>query len=298
MTKTDKPVGKNGLLLRNLISGLVGFGAAVAFTAFVVLRRESIDLKLLIFSIYVFPLPLAIGLGVGLVAPRKAILWAPLWSCILTVLVDSIISGSIVSNSVDHNSKQFLFMGAGVILAGFGAFIGEVFKKRNYCWQSAVLVVLICVGMIFVVKYSALQCDRAFEQKHLSTIIRTLDSDYIETPVNLSWHFKRSPKTGAYILKTELAGHPLTVLANIKDYKIMGLEYEISSSGNAIKDTDGAKSYLTGLGFRKKLLSSLAMQSGARTLWCASLEGTSLTLMSTGDVKLEAIHEPVKSRGL
>lgn len=298
MTQTDKPVGKNGLFLRNLISGLIGLGSAIAFTVFAIHNRDSIDLRLLAFSVYIFPLPVAIGLGVGLVAPRKAILWAPLWSCILTVLADSIISGTIVSDSMDHSSKQILFMAAGVVLAGLAATAGEFFNKRNYAWQSTVLVVIVCIGMTFAVRWSAFECERAFEQTHLPVIIRTLNRDYIEAPVNLDWHFKRNSRMGIYSLHSSLGGHPLTVLASIKDYKILGLEYEVEGTGCNIKDTDEAKSYLTSLGFRKKLLSSLAMQSGARMLWCASLEGTSLTLMSTGDVKLEAVKEPVKSHRL
>jgi hypothetical protein len=284
--KADRP------FRRNLLSGLFGLAAATAFIVMALNRRDSLNPTLLILSIYVFPLPVAIGIAAGLVAPRKAIVWAPLWSCIITALALALLSGEIGISRIEPGAWRVAFMALGVILAGLGGLLGELANKRGYAWQSAVLIALACLAMAFLVRWSAAEREHAFEESGLPRVVAILDRDYIKAPLNLDWRFQRDLQIDEYVLSTRLNGQPLQVMASTKETKILGVEYELDGGGQNIKDCDGAKAYLKRCGFRNKLLASLAKQSGARDFYCASLEGTRLTLSNTGDVKLEAFQEP------
>lgn len=284
--KADRPFS------RNLLSGLFGLAAAAVFIAMVLSRRDSLDPTLLILSIYAFPLPVAIGIAAGLVAPRKAIVWAPLWACIITTLALTLLSSEIGAGRIEPNAWRVVFMALGVIISGLGGLLGELANKRGYAWQSAVLITLACIAMLLLVQWSAAGREHAFEESGLPRVVAVLDRDYISAPHHLDWRFKRDTKLDEYILKTRINGQPLQVMASTKETKILGVVYELDGSGQNIKDCENAKAYLKQCGFRNKLLASLAKQSGARDFYCASLEGTRLTLSNTGDVKLEAFQNP------
>jgi hypothetical protein len=134
--------------------------------------------------------------------------------------------------------------------------------------------------------------ERAFERTHLPRIVAALEGDYLKVPDGLDWHLRRNPRMGYYTLKTRFEGSDLVVMASMRDFRILGVERQIDGYGKSIKNSDEARDYLIDCGFREKLIASLAKNNRARTLWCASLECTRLTLSSTGDVKLEAIQEP------
>ncbi|MHB9037481.1 MAG: hypothetical protein ACYC64_12510 [Armatimonadota bacterium] len=294
MTVADKIARTNGPFYRNLFSGLAGLAAAIAFTVAAVRCQDCLDATFLTFSVYVFPLPVAIGLAVGLVAPRKAIVWAPLWACILTALTFALVSGGINVSGVEMSPWRIAFFAAGIILAGLGGLAGELANKHNYAWQSALLVVLACGGMALVQQWRVADGERVFERTQLPMIVAALDRDYIEVPGGLDWHLRRNSRMGLYTLASRFHGRDILVMASMRDFKILGVEYEIDGNGRSVKDFDDARVYLAHCGFREKLLGSLARQNGARTLWCASLEGIRLTLSSTGDVKVEAVHELLK----
>ncbi|MCE5315714.1 MAG: hypothetical protein ABFD49_07875 [Armatimonadota bacterium] len=294
MTLVDKATRTKGLLYRNLFSGLVGLAAAIAFTVWAIRGQGRLDTNLLAFCIYAFPLPAAIGLAVGFVAPRKAIVWAPLWSCILTALAFALISGCVSGSGIEMSVWRITFMAVGILLAGLGGLAGELANERNYTRQSTLLMVLMCVGMLLLVQWHMAVSKRVFEKTELPKIAAALDRDYMETPADLTWQIRRNPKMGLYTLKTVIDGSDLEVAASARDARILGVEFEIDGHGQTIKDSADAKRYLKNCGFRDKLLTSLSKQEGERSLWCASLEGTRLTLSGTGDVKLEAVPEPRK----
>ncbi|MEN6357837.1 MAG: hypothetical protein ABFD83_12230 [Armatimonadota bacterium] len=293
VTVADKAAGINRPFRRNLLSGLFGLAAACAFVAIVLSCRDSLNPLLLVLTIYVFPLPGAIGIATGLVAPRKAIVWAPFWSCIITALAMALLSGQISDIGVELSTWKIAFMALGIILAGLGGLVGEQASKRRFVVQTAVLMALICLVMALGIRWSSAQHELFSEKTGLPQIVAILNRDYIEAPLNLSWTFQHDIKMDEYVLKTRLHGKMLRVMASTKETKILGVVYELDGSGQNIKDCDEARAYLKQCGFRDKLLASLSKQNGARDLWYASLENTRLTLSNTGDVKLEAFQEPV-----
>ncbi|MCE5324091.1 hypothetical protein LLG46_12365 [bacterium] len=292
MTVADKAAGINKPFRRNLLSGLFGLAAASAFVAMVLSRQDSLDPMLLMLSIYVFPIPVAIGIAAGLVAPRKAIVWSPFWACIITALAMALFSGLVSSNGIGFPAWRIAFIVLGLVLAGLGGFVGEIANKRMFVMQTAALIVLACLAMTLLVCWSAARRVLLFEKEGLPRVVAVLNRDYIETPANQAWRFRRDPEMDEYILRTRLHGKSLKVVTSTKETRILGVEYELDGGGQNIKNWDEAKKYLMQRGFREKLLTSLAKQNGARDLWCASLEGTRLTLSTTGDVKLEAFQEP------
>ena len=285
----DESVLKNRLVPQNTFAAALTLVAGAA-AATAVLRLEPFASSgFIALVVYLFPVPVACGLAVGLVSPRKAILWAPVYAGILTVIAILVLVGGAESVRALSGTTRLTLAAVGITLGAFSAIVGEKAAEHGWAGKSAAMLAAGCVAVVIlgrlVVGYEA----RVFERSVLPQVLLHIDSDYIGLPAGIDWRCARNVRLGCYEIVGKVRGRDVRILAAPTDPRVLGVRFDIGGGGASIGDLKSARRCLDTLGFRKKLLGSLSQRKGAGTSWCAGLEVTRLTLDADGHVRVEDV---------
>ncbi|MEN6581361.1 MAG: hypothetical protein ABFD54_02810 [Armatimonadota bacterium] len=280
----------NQQFLSNVLASLVVLAITAVFVVALLRLQDYVSPGFLAFSLYAFPLPVACGVAVGFVSPRRAIVWAPLWASILAGIILAVIFGQVHATDVLLSPLRHVFTIAGMVIAALAGLGGEYARLRGRMWLVVAAVVLMSGLMSNEQNRYVGHNIKEFQDTQMPQILLELDRDYISIPHNLDWQCVRKPSIYGYEINTHLNGGRLRVLASAHAPKLLGVEYSYRGKEHPITNEDSAREYLESCGFRDKLLSSLSMQNGARGSWLASLEGTRLVLSNTGSIRVNAIH--------
>ena len=288
MATVDEMSKANRRLLRNLLAGMAGLAAATAFVVVTVWLQDYGSLTFVKISLFVFPVPVACGLAVGLISPRKAIVWAPLWSSVFALLFFAVLVGSIREASAAFSPDRLAYVGAGALLAALAGLAGQCASERGFAGKMVAAFLLACCLMGFVEYALVTRQMGVFEREEKPRIVRHVDRDYIRGAQMLDWSCERR-LAGRYRLSATWRDADISVLVRTSLPAMLGITYEGRGHDVSIEDTESAREYLESIGFRANLLSSLSRQKGASESWCASLGATRLTVSGRGDIELEPI---------
>jgi len=264
-------------------AGIAGLAVAALLLGAALWMQDYTTSSFPIVALFLFPVPVACGLTVGLVSPRKAIAWAPLWACVFTLLVLAIVSEAIHGLAAGTSFQRLGLFAAGMILAAASGLAGQFAIKRRRAAHAIGIFVALCVVMGGVQWGIVSYQKRVFEDTVMPSVLLEIDRDYLSIPKDIQWTCVRGP-VGSYTLSARLDGQPISVIVAADIPSVRGVEYECGESGAAIADDHAAREYLLELGFRERLVTSLSRQKGATGSWSASLAGTRLVLSDSGKV--------------
>ena len=288
----DKSVRANVLFTRNLLAGAAGLATAAVLVLAVLRLQYYVTTSYLVFSLFIFPVPVACGLAVGLVSPRRAVVWAPLWASIFALLLFALLAGGVEDAGAAMSPWRIAYVAAGVALAAFAGLVGQEASRRRHGSRVVVVFLFLCAVLVYVGNASLERKMREFGRDSAPVVHRIVNRDYIAVPDDAVWTCERRPESGYYSLSTTVLGETLVVLTSTDAPRIVGLYLDIEVCSECIETVEEARTYLRGLGFQHKLLKSLAKQRGAKCSWCASLNGTRLILNRNGSVRVRHISEP------
>ena len=191
MATVDEMSKANRRLLRNLLAGMAGLAAATAFVIVTVWLQDYGSLTFVKISLFVFPVPVACGLAVGLISPRKAIVWAPLWSSIFALLFFAVLVGSIHEVGAAFSADRLAYVGAGVVLAALAGLAGQCANERGFAGKMVGAFLLACSLMGFA-EYALVKRQMGvFERQEKPRIVLRVDRDYIRGAKALDWNCER-----------------------------------------------------------------------------------------------------------
>lgn len=266
---------------------MAGLAAAAVFAVVAVWLQDYSSLTFVKISLFVFPVPVACGLAVGMVSPRKAIVWAPLWSSVFALILFAVLNRSIHEVGAAFSPDRLAYMAAGVLLAALAGLVGQYASDRAIAGKAALAFLVLCGGMAYV-EYSLVGRQmHIFERDEKPAVLLRLNADYIHLPAGLDWRCERS-LSDRYRIWAYLDGAEISVVVRTDRPTDLGISYNPSGDGRTIVDRQAALDYLKSLGFRDNLLGSLSRQKGNPNSWCASLGCTRLTL-TPGDVSVESL---------
>ena len=147
MSTIDGITKANRRLIRDLIAGMAGLTAATVFVVVTVMFQDYSTLAFVKISLFVFPVPVACGLAVGLISPRQAIVWAPLWSCIFALLFFAVLVGSIHQVSAAFSPDILAHIAVGLLLAALAGLAGQYASDRGFVARVVVVFLLSCCLM-------------------------------------------------------------------------------------------------------------------------------------------------------
>ena len=271
----------------NVGAAVVAAAAAAAGTAGTLRLEPFAGPGLAAFVVFVFPVPAACGLAVGLISPRRAILRAPAYAAIATVIAVLVLVGGTENARVLPIPSRVILGVAAMLISGAAAIAGERVAERRWAGKAAVGLAVGCAGLVLVGHLVTAHRGRAYERSVLPHVLLRIDSDYLALAKDATWQCERDFSLGCYCLRGTVGGRRMVVYAAADAPGVLGVRYRVRGGGAFIKGAAGASGYLRSLGFREKLLGSLSEHRGAPGSWCAGLELTRLTLEADGTVRLE-----------
>jgi len=289
MTDNSSIAKKDRRAYHNILIASLGIIPAAALVLASLYNQAYISPNLLLFLVFVFPVSVLCGFVSGLLSPKKAIVWAPLWACIAAPLLMANLSGAIHDASIIHSSWHSAWVMGGIIVAGLSALAMEYAVQLGY--TSRMLGVFILVCLVFgTAEYTMIgQAKQNFEREIVPQIVSQLNTNYICVPIRNEWRCNRKPTLDSYELQGVFNGEKLSVIINATDHLISGISYHHRGTGALIRNDDSARQYLKKFGFRNELLNSLSRQHTQSDSWTASLEKIKLTLSSSGDIRINTL---------
>jgi|GEM_PF-1482750 len=272
-------------IARNVAAGLCGFAAALALALLTVRAGGFVPVWFSVLVIYGLPLPVACGLAVGFVSPKKLIAWAPLWSCIFAVLISSMFCGAQQFADVPW-SLILVFVVAGALLAALAGYAGQQAAHKGYVAKSVVGVVVVCCAA-GAVGYGLMQSqERAFLRVGRPQILLELDRDFLALPRGMGWSCGRDFEAGSYVLTSRLNGQPMRVYAHADATALRYVDYSLPGGRADLRGKQDALRYLKSLGIRDPFVSGLSTGNGC---WRSVLRDTQLTVWPNGRVRLDSV---------
>jgi hypothetical protein len=270
---------------RNVVAGLCGLAGALALALSALRAGGFLPEWFAVVVIYLLPLPVACGLAVGFVSPKRVIAWAPLWSGILAVLMSSILCGARAFAEIPWSIVIGL-TAVGAIVAALSGYGGQRAAKRGYVARSVLAVIVVCCAMGGA-GYMLLQSqERSFAVEGKPQILLELDRDYFALPRGMNWSCDRQIATGSYVLTSQLNGQPMRVYALAGAAALCYVHYELPGGRAELPTKEDARRYLKTLGVRDPFISGLATGRG---YWRSVLRGTRLTIWPTGRVRFDSV---------
>jgi len=286
----DKASKNHKWLTRDISAGLVGLCAAAVFVLATLWMQEYTSTTFLTVSLFLFPVPVACGLAVGLVSPQGAIFWAPVWASISTLLLFALMSGGIQDAGIVLSPWRMLYVIAGAVLAGVAGVIGRHASRTGHSWRAVLTFVVLC-GIMAGVEREVVRLQLArFERYLVPQIMAQLDRDYLRLPRDLSWTSRWKPSLDSYEVSTEIRGAKLRVLCAAQAPQIHAVSYVFPQNHTRLSSDQAAKAYLRRIGVRGPLLAGLYKPKGADQ-WRSGLGGTLLVLSPDGALKLKPLPQ-------
>ena len=290
----DEIVGKgkaSRALLRNLAAGIFGFVVALILVAVTLLDQDFLPAWYVRLVLFAVPLPVAGGLAVGLISPRKAIAWAPLWSAILAIMLLAGLSGMIhgVGSALSPIGIACTFLGAAI--SACCGLLGQWAVQKRYVGKSVLALVIITLLLGGVGCLLFRNGAQAFQRSNIQQLALEIDRDYISLSVNTGWTCRARVSEGCYEVTCRRAGRPFGFYALADGSDVDHINYEVQAGGVALKDTEAARAYLRKLGIREPILEGLSRVKGISG-WQSVLKGTRLILSKNGHMSMGAIPPP------
>jgi len=272
-------------LFRNLAAGLAGLAAASVFVLVTIWLQDYLSDAFLKISLFVFPTPVACGLAVGLVSPRRAIVWAPLWSSIFALMLFALLPGSIHNVGAAFSPDMAAYLVVGVVMAALAGLLGQYASERGIARWALLTLFVSCAGMAGAEYVLVNNEMRAFIRERRTEIIDEINENYIAVSGNLDWRCERRP-TDRYHLVAHLNGDVIEVQVKAAGATELGLTYSHRGGKRNLRARAGARAYLKSIGFQDRLLETLTSRNSRSLSWCANLDGNTLVVSGNGDVAL------------
>ncbi len=238
-------------------------------------------------AVFVFPVPVALGLAAGLVSPRRTILWAPVYAAIATSVAVLLLVGVAESARALPTVIRVMLGAAAIVVSGASAVLGERLAERGWYGKAVLAATLGCALLVLVAHLVTAQKDRTYQRLVVPQTLLDVDANYVALGKGFTWWCVRTRSLGCYRIGGVVAGREVVVYGAKDSPSVLGIRYRIGRRGTSVRTSADALAYLRGLGFRDRLLSSLSERKGLRGSWCAGLELTRLTLELDGTVLLE-----------
>lgn len=279
------------MLFRNLILGLSGFAVSLALSLLTLRVQDYLQPGLVNALIFLFPLPIACGLAVGLVSPHKAIIWAPLWSGIFTLLLIALLSSELHNAGAALSPARIAFTFAGIALSALAGLLGQWAVTRGYVGKLILALIVSCCLLGGICYWLLEHQMQVYERVVVPQALLEVDRDYIATQIGAKWTCERQIDTGSYLLSSRLYKWPVRVLVAADGPMLRYVEYE-NPGGHAHLLTKGsARAYLKRLGVRDACLVGLTPVTGSSERWQSILKNTRLTVWRDGRIRFEAIAQ-------
>lgn len=289
MIESNNILSKNRRISRSVFIASVAVLFSAASMIETLYYQCYLPTTLLVFSVFIFPISFVCGFISGLVSPKKAIVWAPLWACIASMLIMVSMSGTIHDTSITQSSWRIAWVLGGVLIAGVSALFTEWIVLHGYAVRLFGAFFIACVVLSYA-NFRIVTDEKAkFIKTTVSKIESELNSDFVSIPKDTKWYCIRRPKIDAYELSTRVHGAKFIILVNADDNSISAITYNYKGTLPAIGGTALAKSYLKKFGFRDKLLISLTKNSEQANSWVASIDNIKLTLYSRGGLSVRSL---------
>jgi hypothetical protein len=272
---------------RNATAAILTAAAAVAGTAAALRLEPFAGPGLVAFVVFVFPVPVACGLAGGLVSPRRAILWAPVYAAIVAVIAILLLVASVQSAQALAMLTRLILGVVAIVISAVAAFIGERIAAHGWSGKAAVGLALGCGVLVLAGNMLTAHRARVYEQTMVPQVLLEIDADYVALPRGATATCRRDLAHGCYRIHGTVAGRSLIAYAAADAPSVLGIRYRVGGRRVAVNRSASALAYLKALGFRDKLLGSLSQCKGSPGSWCAGLELTRLTLEADGVVTLE-----------
>ena len=286
----DEVVGKSKTgrrLARNLVAGLCGFAVSFALLLAALRVQDFLPawyVKLLMFAI---PLPVACGLAVGFVSPRKAIAWAPLWSGTCALLLVGVLSGLVRDMEVALSPARIAGIFGAAILSAAAGLLGQWAASRDRVTMTSLGLVLLCCLMGGIGHGLFTGELRGVEREVVPQVLLEADRDYLALPRSMQWTCRRQLPTGCYVLSSMLNGRPIRICISARARSLSYVEHS-TGTRETLRTVSDVREYLKRYGVRDALLSGLTedKESG---IWQAVYRGTRLTVWNDGLVRIGGI---------
>lgn len=233
----------------------------------------------------VFPIPLALGLAIGLVSPRKAIAWAPLWSGVFSLLVIAVVSTAI-TRAPTNPSERILWAAVGALL-GTGAGIGgQLLAARALVGKSTIIFVAACIAA-GVGGRAILDLRMAcFERESVPHILEETDKEIIALSPDMQWQCVRDVGGANYVLKSSLNERPILIYAVPDPAVVDHIEYNSRITCPKVSDLALVHRCLEDAGVREEFLLGLTQEDGGN--WISVIRNTQLTIDREGRFRISA----------
>lgn len=240
----------------------------------------------------VFPVPLAFGLAIGLVSPRKAIAWAPLWSGVFSLLVIAVVSTAITR--VPNPSERILWAAAGALLGTGAGICGQLLAARAFVGKSAVIFVAACVASGIGGRAILDMQMSSYQRVSLPYILEEVDKDIIALESDMSWQCKRDVGSGNYILKSSLKRRPILIYAIPDPAVVDHIEFDSDITCPKTSDLALLHKCLESAGVREEFLLGLTHEDSGN--WISVIRNTQLIIDRDGHFRISAaVGLPVRS---
>ena len=280
-------------LFRNLTAGVSGLIVALALLLLTLRVQDYVPPGFVKLLLFVFPMPVACGLAVGLVSPRKAIAWAPLWSGISAILMLALLSGALHETVWASSPARIAWMLAGAVLAAMAGLLGQWVAQHSYVGKSILTLCLACCLLGGVGCLLFRNQKQTYERDVVPQVLLEVDRDYIALPRGMDWECRRELASESYVLRSRLDGELIRVFAAPNAPAVRHIEYELRGRGVDLSVKKTALEYLKRLGVRDAVTVGLGKYEGMSGCWQSALGGTRLTVWRNGRVRLDAW--PVRS---
>lgn len=292
----DEVIGKSKAsrrLLRNLIAGLCGFVVAFVLLMAGLRVQDYVPAWFVKVLLFAAPLPLACGLAVGLVSPRKAIAWAPLWSGIFALMLLAWLSGGVHEVGMALSPARVACVFAGALLSAGAGLLGQWAAHRGHVMLSILGLALICCLMCGLGYLLYLNQMQVYERDAKPQVIMEADRDLIALPATMEWKCERRFDDESYTLTSTLNGRAIVLVAPAAAPSLSHVDYCIPVAHENLRTQAAVRAYLKKWGVRDGFLVGLAELKDSPGCWRSVLRGARLTAWRDGRVEIDAL--PVDS---
>jgi len=272
-------------IARSVVAGICGFAAALALALLTLRAGVFVPIWFTVAVVYLLPLPVACGLAVGFVSPKKVIAWAPLWSCILAVLISAVVCGARAFSALSL-STMIAVTAAGAVVAAASGYAGQLAAERGHVGKTVLALLVICAVMSGV-GYALMQKQqRDFLASGKAQVLLELDRDYFALPKGMQWSCRRQIATGSYVLTSRLNQRLMRVYTHPDATALRYVAYDLPGGRTHLPTKEDARRYLKAMGVRDPFLAGLANGNG---YWRSVLRDTRLTVWPDGRVRFDSV---------
>lgn len=280
-------------LKRNLTAGLLGILAALVLLLVTLRYQAFLPAYVAKAALCIFPTPIAFGLAIGLISPRKAIAWAPLWSGVFSLLLIAIIS-TVLSRAFVNPSERIAWMVSGGIIGSGAGIFGQLLAAKAVVGRSVLSFIALCC--LAVVGGSVMLNGQltSYQKASMPHVLDDVDREFIALAPGIAWQCKRDVGRGVYVLSSKLNGSLISVYAVPDPAVVDHIEYDHQLDCKPGGDQEAVHDCLMRAGVREELLLGLTQEESGK--WIAVIRTTQLTLEPDGRFRMSAtMKTPARS---